>query len=118
MSPLIGFAAVVEGQGRALHDVIGHSVVDFAGQFDESGGHADFAGLPRQVKRVDGNAVPAQAGAGVERLEAEGLGAGGGDHLPDVDAHGGEHDFHFVDQGDVDGPVNVLQQLGGLGDLG
>ena len=71
-----------------------------------------------EVERIDGNAMAAEAGAGVEGLEAEGLGAGGGDDLPDVDAHGGEDDFHFVDQGDVDGAVDVFQQLGGFGDLG
>ncbi len=62
--------------------------------------------------------MTAEAGAGVEGLETEGLAAGGGDDLPDVDAHGGEDDFHFVDQGDVDGAVDVFQQLGGFGDLG
>ena len=61
---------------------------------------------------------PAQAGAGVERLVAERLGGGGGDHLPDVDVQGGQYHLHLVDQGDVDGPVDVLQQLGGLGHLG
>src|SRR5580658_7970812 len=62
--------------------------------------------------------MAAKAGAGVEGLEPERLAAGGGDDLPDIDAHSRQDDFHFVDQGDVHGAVYVFQKLGGLGDLG
>ena len=81
-------------------------------------GGAVLAGDPRQVERVDRDAVPAQAGAGVERLEAERLGLRRLDHLPDVDAHPVVEDLQFVDQGDVHGPVGVLEDLARLGDLG
>src|SRR5207249_3005939 len=69
-------------------------------------------------KRIDGDAVPAEAGAGVEGLEAEGFGFGGFDDFPDVDAHVGEDDFEFVDQGDVDAAVDVFEEFGGFGDFG
>ena len=42
---------------------------------------------------------------------------GGVDHLPDVDADSHEEHLQFVDQGDVDRAVGVLQNLGGLGDF-
>jgi hypothetical protein len=62
--------------------------------------------------------VAADAGAGKERHVAEGLGLGGVDHLPDVDAQGVEADLQLVDQGDVDEPEDVLGQLDRLGGAG
>ena len=77
-----------------------------------------LAGDPGQVERVDRDAVPAQPGAGIERLEAERLGLGRVDHLPDVDAHAVVEHLQLVDQGDVDGAVGVFEDLAGLGHLG
>src|SRR6185312_1995740 len=71
---LQGPAAVVEGEHELLHDVLGHPHVHLARELDEAGGVAVLARLPRQVEGVEGNAVPAPAGAGVEANEAEGLG--------------------------------------------
>ncbi len=70
--------------------------------------------LPRKIEGIDGDAVSAQAGAGIERLEAERLALGGFDHLPDVDAHAQAEQLELVDQRDVHAAVNVLQQLGHL----
>ena len=112
-----GLTLIVEGPAHALHHVLGHLVVDFAGKFDEARGHAHLACFPSEVEGVDRDAVAAEAGAGVEGLEAEGFGGGGLNHFPDVDAHGGEDHFHFVDEGDVDGAVDVFQQLGSLRDF-
>ena len=58
-----------------------------------------------------------QAGSRIERREAERLGGGGADDLPDIDAHGIGDDFEFVDEADVDGAVDVFQQLGEFRDL-
>jgi len=91
--------------------------VDLARQLDEFGGLLVLAGLPGQVERVDGYAVPAQPGPRVERLEAERFRAGGRDHLPDVYAHRVEDHLQLVDQGDVHATVDVLDDLGRLGDL-
>jgi len=55
--------------------------------------------------------MPAQAGAGVKGHEAERLGGGRLDHLPDVDAELVAHDRHLVDQPDVHRAEGVLQQL-------
>ena len=71
-----------------------------------------------EVERVDRDAVPAQAGAGIERLEPERLGLRRLDHLPDVDPHPIEEDLQLVDQRDVHGPIRVLEDLARLGDLG
>src|SRR5262249_50108107 len=69
-------------------------------------------------ERVDWNAVSPQTWAWIERLEAEGLGLGGVDDLPDVDAHAIVEDLQLVDEGDVDGSIGVLQDLTRLGDFG
>ena len=72
--------------------------------------------LPRQVERVDRDAVAAEARAGIERHEAERLGRGGVDHLPDVDVQPVAHQRQLVDEADVDGAERVLEQLDHLGD--
>ena len=114
-----GLALPVEGDHEAAHDVVGHVVVDVVGQLDEAERLAEVSlHPPRQVARVDGQAVAADAGTGREAHVAEGLGGGGVDGLPDVDAEvGGEHG-QLVDEGDVDVAEGVLQQLGELGLLG
>ena len=40
-----------------------------------------------QVKRVERNAVSANAGTGIKRLKAEGLGFGGFNYFPDINMH-------------------------------
>ena len=61
--------------------------------------------------------MPAQARTRIERREAKGLGRGGADDLPHVDAHAVEEHLELVDQGDVDAAVGVFEDLGGLGGL-
>lgn len=113
-----GLGVEVEGVGDLIDDVAGHGAVDFAGEFDEAGGEAELFGFEGEVEGVDGDAVPAEAWAWEEGVEAEGLGGGGADDAPDVDVHGGEEGLEFVDEGDVDGAVDVFEEFGGLGDLG
>jgi hypothetical protein len=55
-------------------------------------------GLPGEIEGVDGDAVAAEAGAGIEGLEAEGLGLGGVDDFVDVDAHAHAELLELVDQ--------------------
>ena len=59
--------------------------------------------------------MAAQARPRIKGHEAKGLGFGGVDHLPNVNAHGGIDDLQFVDQGDIDAAEYVLRQLGRLG---
>ena len=118
LAPLDRLAPVVERVGDPGDDVGGHRGVDLAGQLDEPGGQPVLAGDPGQVERVDRDAVATQPGAGIEGLEAERLGPGRLDHLPDVDPHAGVDHLQLVDQGDVDGAIGVLEDLAGLGDLG
>ena len=72
-------------------------------------------GFPAEVKRVDGDAVAAEAGAGVEGHKTKGLGFGGFDDFPNVDAQFVINDFHFVHEGDVYAAENIFQKLGGFG---
>src|ERR1041384_562077 len=66
-------AAFIERSNGSLNHIIGHLVIDFAGKFNEFGGHPDFPGFPCQIKWVDGNAVAAQTRARIKRLKAEGF---------------------------------------------
>jgi len=108
-------AVVVERLHAALDHVVGHGGVDFAGELDEARVDAVLARLPREVERVDRDAVAAEAGPRVERHEAERLRFGGIHDLENVDAHLVEDDLQLVHEGDVHGAEDVLQQLDGLG---
>ena len=98
------------------NNVIRHRGVDLSRQFDEAGIELILPRLPCQVKGIDGDAVAAQPRAGIEGLEAEGFGLGGFDNLPDVDVHPVEEHLEFVDHRDVDGAIDVLQELAESGD--
>ena len=54
----------------------------------------------------------------VEGFISEGLGGGSFDDLPDVDAHAVGCDFEFVDETDVDGAVDILEQFDKFRNLG
>jgi len=62
--------------------------------------------------------MTAQPGTRVKWSESKRLGFGSFDDLPDVDPHAVGHHLHFVDQSDIDGAVNVFEQLTELSDLG
>lgn len=63
------------------------------------------------ARQVLGEGVAAHAGAGAEGLEAEGLGLGTADDVPQVDAEVVAEAGHLVDQGDVDVAVVGLQEV-------
>ena len=90
-------ADVVERILDLVHHEVGHLAVNIARQLDEAGLDAGLLGLPGKIKRIDRNTMAAQARTGIERHEAEGLGGGRLDHLPDVNAHAVAHQRHLVD---------------------
>ena len=106
--------AMVEHVADALDAVLGHAVVDHHRGLDHRGVEAVFAGFPAQVIGIERDAVAAQARAGIEGREAERLGLGRFDDLPEVDPHLVAEDCELVDQADVDVAVGVLQDLGHL----
>ncbi len=73
--------------------------------------------LPRQVERVDRDAVTSEARARIEWHETERLGLGRVDDFPDVDLHGPVDELQLVGEGDVDGPEHVLGDLDRLGHI-
>ena len=75
---------------------------------------ADLLGLVGQVVGVDADAVPTDE-AGAEGQEVP-FGAGGFQDLAGVDVELVEEDGEFVDEGDVDVALGVLDDLGGFGD--
>src|SRR5665213_697327 len=104
-------AVFVESGGQVLQDEVGHAQVDLASQLDEACAEVELTGLPREIKRVYGDAMTAQTGAGIEGLEAEWLGFGRVNHLVDVDAHSHAQLLQLVDQGNVYAAVDVFKQL-------
>src|SRR4030095_15392453 len=81
-----GLALGVESVRDHAHDVLGHSRIDLASQFNETRMLPIFASLPREIKRIDGDAVSTKPRAGIERHEAERLRFSCLDHFPDIDA--------------------------------
>ena len=98
-----------------VRDVCSHSVVHAAP------GEDDFGVVPqpfralREVIGVHRNAMPAhEAGVHLDEIP---LRAGGLEHVLRVDAHQGEDLREFVDEGDVDVALRILDDLRGLGYL-
>src|SRR5579872_1889775 len=112
---LDGFLAIVESGCDGFDHVVRHRGVDFAGELDETCGEIVFARFPGKIEGVDRDAVTAEAGAGIERHEAERLGGRGVDDFPDVHAHAQAEHFELVDHRDIDAAEDVLEQLGHFG---
>src|SRR5580700_10266729 len=112
------FLMHVQRFGDGIDDVVRHGGVDFAREFDETRGEIVLARFPGKIERVHRNAVAAEAGAGIERHEAEGLGGSGVDHFPDVDTHAKAEEFEFVDESDVHAAEDVFEELGHFGGAG
>ena len=111
LAPVDDLPLALQGRVSPGDDEVGLVGVHLSGQLDEVGAEIVLLGLPGEVEGVDGNAVSAQSGAGVEGLEAERLCLGRLDHFDDVDVHPQTEHLQFVHQGDVHGPVGVLQNL-------
>ena len=99
-----------------LRDDIGaHAVVDAAAGQDDLAGGSRSPRLVGQVVRIDADAVAAdQAGRNGRKFH---LVPAACQHLFGVDAHPVEDERQFVDQGDIDVALGVLDDLGGFGDL-
>ena len=108
------FAHAVERFGKPMNNVQRHACIDLASQLDELGRHFVFAGNPTQIKRVNRDAVTAEARPGIERLVTERLCLGSVNHFPDVDPDFLKQDFELIDHRDVDASVGVFQDLAGF----
>src|SRR5487761_2640199 len=112
------FLYVVEGFGGALNDEVRHAHVHLAGQFNELCAEVISLCLPREIERVNGDAMTAESGAGIERMKSEGLGFGGVDHLPNIDAHAHAELLQLIDQRDVYAAIDVFEEFRHLCDGG
>ncbi len=95
-----------------------HREVDVAGELDEAVDEVELARPPREVVRIDRDAVAADAGSRREAHEAERLRRRGVDHLPDVEAHPLAQQRELVDERDVDVAEDVLEELRQLRGVG
>lgn len=102
-----------------LDDAVGHvgahAVVHASAGEDDFGVVAVALGALGQVVGVDADAVAADE-SGFEGQEVP-LGGCGFEDVGGVDAHQCEDFREFVDEGDVDVALGVLNHLGGFGDL-
>src|SRR6478672_2765521 len=94
-----------------MHYMVGHCRVDFASKLDESRAVLELSGFPCKVKWIDGNAVSTQPRAWVKCHEAKRLRFRRCNYLPDVNPHGSIDKFQLVDQGNIDTPEDVLEEL-------
>ena len=106
---------LVERRDHSSDHVGRHARVDLAGELDEAGCDVEFARLPGEVKRIDRDAMPAEARAWVKWHEAEGLRLGGVDHLPDVDVHDVVDQLQLIHERNVDCSKDIFGQLHRLG---
>ncbi len=70
-----------------------------------------LTGLPGKIKRIEGNTVPAEAGAGVKRLKTVRLCLGGFNHFPNIDPHAVADNSHLVGKANIDIAVSVFKQF-------
>src|SRR5262249_16425129 len=110
-----GLLLLVEGINDRGDDVVRHGNVNLAGEFDEACAEIEFLRLPGKIKRIDGNAVSAKSGPGIERLEPERLRGSRINNFPDIQVHAEAEHLQFVDECDVDAAVNVFQELSHFG---
>src|SRR5262249_35046718 len=106
--------ATVDRLRKFGNDQMWHSRIDLASKFDKAGPDVVFARFPGKIEGVNRNAVAPEAWSRIERHEAERFGFCRFDHLPDVDAHGGENSLELVYQGDVDGSKDIFGKLDGF----
>ena len=69
------FLMLVQRSADGGKHVIRHVGIDLSRQFNEAGAEVPFLGLPGQIERIDGDAVSAQAGSGIEGMKAKRLGS-------------------------------------------
>ena len=69
---------------------------------------------PGQIKWVDWYAVATQAGARIERMKTERLGARCANNFPDIDSHPVKQLLELIDQRDIYAPIDILKNLARL----
>src|SRR5262245_15711115 len=116
LRPVDRLAMIVQPPRHQVYDVVGHARIDLLGQRDESRLEAVHPRLPRQVVRVERDAMTTYARPWIERHEAERLGRGRRDNFPGVDAERVAEARQFVHQTDVDRAERVFEQLACFGD--
>src|SRR5206468_572762 len=112
---LDGLGVLIQRRSGLLNDEIGHLHIYFARKLNELGAEVVFFRFPRKVERIDRDAVTAEAGSWIERLETEWLCFRRIDYLVNIDAHSHAKLLQFVYQRDVDAAVDVLKELRHLG---
>ena len=109
-------ADTIQQLAYPLDHVVRHGVVDLSGKLNETGGEVVLLRLPRQIERVERNAMATESRPGIEGHVAKRLSFGRLDDLPDVDPHPFTEQGQLVDHRDIDDTEDVLQQLGHLSD--
>src|SRR3989337_2643760 len=93
------------------YDIVRDIRVYIPGKLYKAGGEIELAGLPGEIKRVNGYAVTAEARARIKRLKSEGLCLRGLYDLPDIHVHPVAEHLKLIDEGDIDPPVDVLKKF-------
>ena len=91
-----------------LHHVGRHLGVDLRRHLDEARLVVERAQLPREVQRVDRDAVTTEPGTLIKGHEPKRFFAGSTHNFPDINIHFCEDNFEFVDKGNVDATEDIF----------
>src|ERR1035441_7137706 len=96
-----------------------HGLVSFGGKRNEIRFEIVSARLPRQIKRVDQDAMAANSGSGIERHIAKWFRCRRIDNFPHIySTHSVTKLRKLVDERDIDRPENIFEQLFHFGHFG
>src|SRR5262249_6428778 len=99
---------------NAAHHMPGHGRIDLTGQLNEARVDAEMPRCPRQIERVNRNAVATQSWSRIERLKTKRLGLGRRNDFPNVDIHGIKYDLELVNQGNMNSRIGILKYFASL----
>src|ERR1051326_6392163 len=102
---------IVQGFADPLDDIVRNRRVDLTRELDKPSGKIVFLGFPGEIKRIDRNAVPAQAGAWVKGRVAEGFAAGSIDDFPEIDVHTIGKKLQLVHESNVDASIDIFEKF-------
>src|SRR6185369_895648 len=109
-------ALVVESIRNELDHMLGHPRIDFLRETDEARIETVLPRLPREIVRIERNAVTANPWTGIKRHEAERLGRRRANHFPCVDVERVTESRHLVCHADVYRSKRVFEELRRFGD--
>ena len=112
------FTSVIQGIHNLADHPARHIGIDLSRKFNEARVQIILAGFPFEIKRINWNTMPAQTGSRVIGRKAKRFGRSGFITSWISIPIRFRYNLHFVDQSNIHGTVNILQQLRHLSSFG